>query len=312
MRDGFEHEALFYRGEDGFVGAVLPRLREALAHDAAVLVAVDAPKGARLREALGPDAGRIELADMRALGGNPGRIIPVWRRFVEGALTCGRPAYGIGEPVWPGRSEDELGECHRHECLLNAAFAGGPPWWLGCPYDVAALAPSVVEGARHSHPLVAERGRVRPSPVYDACAPLPAEALTPAPAETAQLDFGAGTVPAVRRFTAELAALAGLDGRPTADLVLAVHELATNSVRHGGGTGTVLGWLEPGQLVCEVRDAGVVGDPLVGRAAPDPLQVGGRGLWLVHQLCDLVQLRSGTRGTTVRVRVAAPGPAATA
>ena len=30
-------------------------------------------------------------------------------------------------------------------------------------------------------------------------------------------------------------------------------------------------------------------------------QEGGRGLFLVHQLCDLVQLRSSPSGTTVRL-----------
>jgi anti-sigma regulatory factor (Ser/Thr protein kinase) len=44
-----------------------------------------------------------------------------------------------------------------------------------------------------------------------------------------------------------------------------------------------------------------VADPLAGRLTPAHDQEGGRGLYLVHQLCDLVQLRSSPSGTTVRV-----------
>ena len=47
-----------------------------------------------------------------------------------------------------------------------------------------------------------------------------------------------------------------------------------NHLRHGGGPGTLRIWREDGAVVCEVRDAG------------------GRGLWMVNQLCDLVQLRT--------------------
>jgi len=34
---------------------------------------------------------------------------------------------------------------------------------------------------------------------------------------------------------------------------------------------------------------------------PSPEQEGGRGVYLVNQLCDLVQLRSSAEGTTIRV-----------
>jgi hypothetical protein len=37
---------------------------------------------------------------------------------------------------------------------------------------------------------------------------------------------------------------------------------------------------------------------------PDPDPESGRGLWLVNQLCDLVQIRSGPSGTTIRVHMA--------
>jgi anti-sigma regulatory factor (Ser/Thr protein kinase) len=84
-------------------------------------------------------------------------------------------------------------------------------------------------------------------------------------------------------------------------LAVAVTELATNSVRHGGGTGTLAMWSEPGAAIVEVSDSGHLADPLTGRRRPVLSQEGGRGIYLVNQLCDLVQLRSSPRGTAVRI-----------
>jgi hypothetical protein len=52
-----------------------------------------------------------------------------------------------------------------------------------------------------------------------------------------------------------------------------------------------------------VRDRGWIRDPLAGRVAPRENKATGRGLWLVNQLCDLVQLRSSPAGTTLRLHI---------
>ena len=84
-------------------------------------------------------------------------------------------------------------------------------------------------------------------------------------------------------------------------LELAASELATNSVRHGGGRGSVALWEDAGAAVVEFTDAGRFADPLAGRLPPRPDQEGCSGLYLLQQLCDLVQVRSTDAGTTVRV-----------
>lgn len=86
-------------------------------------------------------------------------------------------------------------------------------------------------------------------------------------------------------------------------LVLAVSELASNSVRYGGGRGKLRMWTEAEMLLCEVHDSGRIEEPLVGRVRPTPDQHTGRGLWLVNQLCDLVQIRSSPSGSIVRVHM---------
>ena len=83
--------------------------------------------------------------------------------------------------------------------------------------------------------------------------------------------------------------------------MLAAHELATNSVVHGGGRGELAIWREPGALVVEVSDSGMIDDPLVGRGLLDLESENGRGIWMANQLCELVQVRSGLQGTQVRL-----------
>jgi anti-sigma regulatory factor (Ser/Thr protein kinase) len=87
------------------------------------------------------------------------------------------------------------------------------------------------------------------------------------------------------------------------DLVLAVNEVATNSVVHGGGQGIVRVWCEPDALICEVSDGGAITDPLAGRRRPPDGNVGGHGLWLCNQLCDLVQIRSFADRGVVRLHM---------
>ena len=92
------------------------------------------------------------------------------------------------------------------------------------------------------------------------------------------------------------------------DLVLAVSEVAANTLRHTPSSGTLAIWHDPHEIVCEIRDNGVITDPLAGRRRPAPDALGGHGLWLVHQVCDLVELRSDNTGTTVRMHMAIRSP----
>jgi len=85
--------------------------------------------------------------------------------------------------------------------------------------------------------------------------------------------------------------------------VLAVHELATNTLRYARGGGEVRIWTEGATLLVEVADGGHIADPLAGRDLPPPDALGGRGLYLVNQFCDLVQLRSSPEGSVIRLHM---------
>ncbi len=111
------------------------------------------------------------------------------------------------------------------------------------------------------------------------------------------------TLGELRRTVGRLGAKAGLDAERIDDLVYAVNEVVTNSICHGEGRARVLVWFDATGVWCEVHDRGRITDPLVGRIAPRPGQASRRGLWLVNQLCDLVQVRSSSSGTFVRMFV---------
>jgi anti-sigma regulatory factor (Ser/Thr protein kinase) len=302
---GFRHEALFYSGVGGFLGGVLPFIREGVRAGEDVLVVVGAPKIGLLRSRLNGEASAVRFADMAEIGGNPARIIPAWREFVKAGTSMSRPFRGVGEPVYPERNADELAECQLHESLLNLAFDGGPAWRLLCPYDAETLGGDVLDEARRTHPFVWQDGDERLSERYLSSAGPSLDLPLPEPRTGAVhvLEFDGGSLRRVRRFVAEHARLAVLSPERVDEVVLAVNEVTTNTVRHGGGRGTLRLWLQGDVLVVEVRDRGSIGDPLVGRGAPALQQEGGRGLWLVNQLCDLVQLRSSTKGAAVRLHV---------
>lgn len=116
--------------------------------------------------------------------------------------------------------------------------------------------------------------------------------------------FGGEDLARVRRLTEAEAEAAGLSARRATDLVTAVNEVAANSIRHGGGEGELRSWRDAGRLLVQIGDRGQITDPLAGRIRPAVEQLGGRGLWLANQLCDLVQIRSGSDGTVVRLCMA--------
>jgi anti-sigma regulatory factor (Ser/Thr protein kinase) len=305
-RHTFRHEAFLYGDEREFLDGTLRFIREGLADREPVMAALSAAKIARLRAELGEDAGRVCFVDMAVVGSNPARIIPAWHEFVGARPAPDRPIRGIGEPIWAGRSPAELVECQRHEDLLNLAFADAPAFRLLCPYDTRALDAGVIHEARCSHPIVVEDDVERESAGYRGLEAVAAPFGKPLPEPASppfQMPFDVDTLRAVREMVSWRAASAGMSADRTGDLILAVDELATNSVRHGGGQGVLRIWDDDRALICEVRDRGRIDEPLVGRRFPSTDQAGGFGVWLVNQLCDLVQMRSLAGGNVVRLHM---------
>ncbi|MBB6343934.1 ATP-binding protein [Nonomuraea muscovyensis] len=114
-------------------------------------------------------------------------------------------------------------------------------------------------------------------------------------------DFARGRITVLRRAVTTYAAGMGLTGRRLEDFVLAVNEITTNAVLHGGGRGRLRLWARDGRLWCEVTDEGPGLPPgWMGSArTPSRYDPGGRGLWLTRMLCDHVTIVSTPGGTSV-------------
>lgn len=294
---GFQHRALIYRGVDEYLAGTAPFLEAALEAGQPVLVAVGREQTRWLEAELGTKCEAVRFLLMEEVGRNPASIIPLWRDFVD--EHAGQPVRGIGEPIWADRSPAALEECHRHEALLNVAFAEDRDFTLLCPYDAASLPSHVLERMAVAHRHVGPEE----NPGFDPALDCFAGALPPPATPPETFTFGLTDLGEVRTRVTGAAERAGMNQRQVADLVTATSELAANSVIHGGGTGTLRLWRDGGTLLAEVEDRGQIEDPLVGRRRPDVMQEGGRGLWLANQLCELVQIRSGKGRTVVRLHM---------
>ena len=300
MTATLRHDALLYAGERDYLDGVLPFVRGGIETGEPVFVAVPEPRMRLLQAGLDGARDAVRFADMQVLGRNPGRIIPAVAAFL--AEYPDAPARFVGEPIWGGRSAAEIDEATRHEALLNLAF-GDFDVHILCPYDTTALHAGVIAHAEHTHPDIADRDRRWRSARYtDPVAFCAADgwALPSPPADAVIDERPVQHLGWLREHARAKAEAAGLDAHRIDDVLIAVNELCTNTIRHGGA-GVLRTWLEPRALVCEVRDRGRITDPLAGRSRAALDASHGRGLYLVNQLADLVQLRSSETGSTVRL-----------
>jgi anti-sigma regulatory factor (Ser/Thr protein kinase) len=303
VTEPFVHEALLYDSEEDYLERILPFVADGLDAGDAVLIAVPQANLDLLAPQMeGWVDDRLHVEAMEEVGANPAWIIPVWADFVAAQADAGRRVRGVGEPVWSARTPEELVECARHEALLNLAFATAEGFTLMCPYDTRTLDPAVLEEAAHTHPQLDRAGEACPSAAYDGQIPSWLESpLSPVPAGAERVAFDDGSVAAIRRLVAFRAIDAGLPRPKADDAVLAVSEAVTNSIDHAGGHGELALWATDDRFICEVHDQGRITDPLAGRLRPSVGQAAGRGLWLIYQISDLIQLRSLPDGQHLRL-----------
>jgi hypothetical protein len=214
-----------------------------------------------VRDELGGDAASVTFVDMAVAGRNPGRILPVFQRFVH-AAEAGRPMRGLGEAMSPSRSAAALAEVQLHELLLNSAHCQTWDLWLSCPYDTTEVDAAGVAARRASHPQLA--GEAAPNLRADELArTFFATELPPVPHGTRSCGLilgGRGDLAAARQFVRSAASEFGLGGTRLDDLITAVNEVVTNSMRHGDGAAVVSVWCADGSLTCDVRDGGMYFD----------------------------------------------------
>jgi anti-sigma regulatory factor (Ser/Thr protein kinase) len=303
--ESLSHAAFLYRTQAEFTAAVLDFIEAGVAGGERVLVAATGPNLHRLQARLDHRNEFLTWADMSGSGSNPRRVTSAVRMFAE--QHPGQPIRCVQEPAWPSRPAGEVCEAIRQEALVNLALAGSQAAVL-CAYDVQ-LDAGTITGAERTHRVMIRDGRHEASASYAAGGLIPAECdgpLSRPPPGAVALTYR-HELRAVRHFAAGRARLAGLSPDRTGDLVIAVGELAGNTLTHTGGPGTLTMWAMDGEIICQISDSGQITDPLAGTRRPGPADPSrGRGLWVVDQLCDLVEVRTGPGGTTVRLHMRLP------
>ncbi len=303
--DGLRHVALRCPGAGEMTESVLRFARDGVQAGEAVLIASAGPVLHRLRLQLGSYGGQVSWTGMPSSGTNPSRIIAAIRAFADEHpsqhIRC------VQEPAWHLLRPAHRREAIRQEALVNLALAGTRAVVL-CAFD-SQLGGTDVASMQRTHPLLARDGRWEPSASFAADPAVPPECDEPLPlppAPAAALTYRADQA-RVREFTAEQARRAGLPDERITDLVIAVGELAGNTLAHTSGPGTLWVWAADGELLCQVSDSGHITDPLAGSFLPGlATPGGGRGLWVMHQLCDLAEVRTGPAGTTIRIHMRLP------
>jgi anti-sigma regulatory factor (Ser/Thr protein kinase) len=296
---GFRHVAWFYRGAVEYRAGIEEFVQAGERSGEPTLLAVPERQVRQYPTALA--AGAASFVDMAKLGRNPARIMSAIRSFA--GEHAGQPVRFLGEPAWPERSAAELLEVARHEAMLNLAFADADITIL-CPYNAADLPSAVISAARRTHPRLRVGGRESESASYQVPTDGPdgLAALLPAPPGARVLAYERD-LRAVRALVRAAAGDAGLPEARCTDLVIAASEVAANTLRHTGGGGIVAIWATDDEVLCQLEDTGNIADPLAGYSRPAGDLVGRQGLWLVNQVCDLAEIRTGERGTTIRLHM---------
>ena len=301
------HPALLYSDLHGFLSHVQPFVDEGIRRGEPVVAAVGAEELEALEGRFGRDTAGVRLVDTREWHPHTGTRLRAFHQIVTEALAEGAEHVRlVGEPAWPSGFPELEHEWTRYESALNAVLEPFPVT-LVCTYPRSRLHPSIVESAARTHPEVVDgdartsREYVEPDALLQAWTP----ALPPPPAGARVLSAPQNLAVA-RRFVLEQATRAGVDEDRARCLQVAANEVLTNALVHADGTVSLRVWSDGDRFVCEVVDRGPgIDDPLVGYRPPEAATMSGRGLWIVRQLVDLLQIAPGSTGTTVRLHVRA-------
>jgi anti-sigma regulatory factor (Ser/Thr protein kinase) len=139
-------------------------------------------------------------------------------------------------------------------------------------------------------------------------------------------EFDTDALAGLREAVLGYATACGMQEDRAIDVMLAFHELAANTVRHGPGRGRLRVHVTASTLYCEVSDPGPssrdsrVPHGAAGQAPgapgtmPWPVEE-GHGLWLVRTVADHVRVTCGPHGSLITAvfalaATAAPTPQA--
>jgi anti-sigma regulatory factor (Ser/Thr protein kinase) len=304
------HLGLLYRTREDMADRLVDFIVAGLDAGEPVLAALPTESLAALGRRFPGEHPDLQLVDMSIAGRNPGRILP-WVLHAFTREAQGRRVRIIGEPIWRERTSNEYAACVQHEALINVALAEDNVTVL-CPYDVGSLDPRALDDAEFTHPIMIDESGVertgRRYPHRYEARELFATELPVPPPSADRLPFGRYDLRMVREQILAAGLKSGMHDHDLSMLQLAVNEATTNAVEHGGGSGVLHMWIDGEHLICDVLSPRPLQHLLAGRTMVEQASLGGRGLLLINQLCDLVRLHVGPDGTAIRMWLPLPSP----
>ncbi len=297
------HEAMPYSSPADLAGLLAGPVSAAVAAGDLVMAVLGDEAEQLLRTELGDTADGVEFLLPGSVHTVPGFTTAVrWARSVGRVDRSDGRAFIVGQQLLdlPGRDDD-----YWTRLCLGVEVAGGRvavDRALPLPRRPRRSGPGSARRTRCWTPAPAASGRNPdyrpPQEVLQGLAPLVRSELGP---PSAELAFRATDLGRLRHLTSELAERGGLGPDRTADAVLAVNELASNSVEHGPGAGVLRLWVDGHSgLVAEITDRGRLTDSFPGMVRPSTSGPRGRGLWLASELCDVMEVWNDD-GTVIRV-----------
>lgn len=299
-----QHRALVYRDSTRFIDAVTAFVRNGLDKGDRVLIAVPTDKRAALEDALGDAAGSVEWADAHTRSGSLFREVIDFLALPDGPEAA--HVRIVSEQPLQQRSEAERRAHMRYEAAANVAYE---PFAVSvlCPFDASQLPDEAIRDVLSTHPDVIAHDQAHASTAFvdpREFIRLHSQVRPPPPGAPNLLLEDVKDLAGARSLVADRAAAAGLGAERIEDLQVAVSEAATNALLHGAPPCCLWLYEEEQMLVCHVRDGGDgLADPLAGYLPPERHAEGGRGLWITHQICDVVETSANDTGSHVYLGV---------
>jgi len=292
------HGAFAYEGDDEYVARSLAFLKEGLDAGEGGIVAHTRDGIAMMREALGPDAGRVSFVDVSAVYTRPARALAAYCGALLRELRDAPSVRAVAD-LQIGPSREEWDEWVAYEAMTNLAYAHLPAWVV-CTYDVNGVPDPVLDEMATTHAEVLGDDW-RPSEQFEDPREL-VRRLAPEPEPLPQLRSlpGGDDLERFRERLARELMTARVPEARALDVLVAGTEVAANAVRHGGGIEEVRAGTAAGRFVCEVIDrGGGFDDPATGYLVPRDGT--GSGLWVARQLAWRLESFHSPRGFTVRL-----------
>ncbi|MGW5719964.1 anti-sigma factor RsbA family regulatory protein [Amycolatopsis sp. NPDC003865] len=304
---GYDHAAVHYRSDAELLAVAVPFLEGGLAAGEPTMVSLEPGRAELVRRAL-PASADVRYLTTGELYVRPAAAIRSYRTMMAALVDGGATGIRIFGEIPRTAIDTAWDSWARYEAAVNHAYDEFPLRSM-CAYDTRTTPRHILDDVARTHPFVATPGGRRDNSGYvdppaflagaRPVAPLeiqhaaPLAVLTdphPAAARRAVLEFGETGLPA-----------AELD-----DLVLAVSEIVDNALRHGRPPVEMRIWAGPGHLVVTVHDTGQGPDDPFAGLLPAARRIGGRGLWIAHQICSEVALYRDETGFTARLTAGHP------